>query len=113
MRLSVVVTPPGQRPREDTRPLRDMMSLWLTVLLAAVGARDLGAHGGIGRRIAGHRQGMLATSNQLGATIGASVETSFSRLEDSRVPGGHVIAALVIGAKLRGIGAIPAQAEDA
>src|SRR5215813_2127697 len=33
--------------------------------------------------------GVLATSNQLGATIVASVEASFSRLEDSRVPGGH------------------------
>jgi len=33
--------------------------------------------------------GVLATSNQLGATIGASVEASFSRLEDSRVPGGR------------------------
>ena len=96
-----------------------MMSPRPTVLLAGcrsgfahrVRAPDLGAHGGINRRIAGHRQRNLATSNQLVATIGASVG-GFSSV-GLLCLGAAIIAALVIGAKLRGIGAIAAQAADA
>ena len=55
--------------------------------------------------------GVLATSNQLVATIGASVG-GFSSV-GLLCLGAAIIAALVIGAKLRGIGAIAAQAADA
>jgi len=102
------------------------MSPWPTVLLAGcrsgfahrVRARDLGAHGGIGRRIAGHRQRNLPTSNQLVATIGASVGglvLTFGGFSSVGLLclGAAIMAALVIGAKLRGIGAIAAQAADA
>ena len=62
--------------------------------------------------------GVLATSNQLVATIGASVGglvLTFGGFSSVGLLclGAAIMAALVIGAKLRGIGAIAAQAADA
>jgi MFS transporter, DHA1 family, inner membrane transport protein len=101
-------------------------SPWLTVLLAAVGAVLLTVFEPVTwaliAELAGESRatanGMLAVSNQLGATIGASVGGlllafgGFS-LVGLLCLGAAVIAALVIGAKVRGIGAVPAQAAEA
>ena len=58
--------------------------------------------------------GMLAASNQLGATTGASlggVILAFGGFSFVGLfcMGAAVIAALVIGLKVRGVGALPAQ----
>lgn len=101
-------------------------SLWLTVLLAAIGAVLLAVFEPVTwalmTELAGESRatanGMLATSNQLGATIGASVGGlalacgGFS-LVGLLCLGAAVAAALTIGAKVRGIGAVRAQAADA
>jgi hypothetical protein len=57
---------------------------------------------------------MLATSNQLGATTGASIGGVILALGGFSLVGlfcmgAAVIAALVIGAKVRGVGALRAQ----
>ena len=62
--------------------------------------------------------GMLATSNQLGATTGASVVGLVLAFGGFSVVGllclgAAMIAALVIGAKVRGIGAVRAQVAKA
>jgi len=102
------------------------VSPWLTVFLAAAGAVLLtvfepvtwaliGEMAGESRATA---NGMLAASNQVGATIGASVGGlvlavgGFS-LVGLLCLGAAVIAALVIGAKVRGIGVVRAQAGEA
>ena len=101
-------------------------SLWLTVLLAATGAALLTVFepvtwalmaelGGESRATA---NGMLATSNQLGATIGASVGGLVLAFEGFSLVGllslgAAMAAALVIGVKVRGIGAVRAQAAEA
>src|SRR5215470_15927634 len=102
------------------------MSLWPTVLLAAVGAALLTVFEPVTwaliAELTGESRttanGMLATSDQLGAAIRASVGGLVLALGGfSSVGllclGAAIIAALVIGAKLRGIGAIAAQAADA
>ena len=102
------------------------VSPWLTVLLAASGAVLLTVFEPVTwalmAELAGESRatanGMLATSNQVGATVGASVGGlvlgfggfSFVGL---LCLGAAVIAALVIGAKTRGMGAIRAQAAEA
>ena len=101
-------------------------SLWLTVLLAAIGAVLLAVFEPVTwalmAELAGESRatanGMLATSNQLGATIGASVGGlvlafgGFS-LVGLLCLGAAVAAALTMGAKVRGIGAARAQAAEA
>jgi len=101
-------------------------SLWLTVLLAAAGAFLLTVFEPVTwalmAELAGESRatanGMLAVSNQLGATIGASVGGlvlvfgGFS-LVGLLCLGAAVIAALVIGAKVRGIGVVRTRAEEA
>ena len=102
------------------------VSPWLTVLLATAGAILLTVFEPVTwalmAELAGESRatanGMLATSNQLGAMIGASVGGlvlafgGFS-LVGSLSLGAAVIAALVIGAKVRGIGAMRAQSAEA
>jgi DHA1 family inner membrane transport protein len=101
-------------------------SLWLTVLLAAAGAFLLTVFEPVTwalmAELAGESRatanGMLAVSNQLGATIGASVGGlvlvfgGFA-LVGLLCLGAAVIAALVIGAKVRGIGVVRTRAEEA
>ena len=101
-------------------------SLWPTVLLAAIGAVLLTVFEPVTwalmAELAGESRatanGMLATSNQLGATIGASVGGlvlafgGFS-LVGLLCVGAAVAAALTIGVKVRGIGAVRAQAAEA
>jgi predicted MFS family arabinose efflux permease len=102
------------------------VSLWLTVLLAAAGAVLLTVFEPVTwalmAELAGESRatanGMLATSNQLGATIGASgggLVLAFGgfSLIGLLCLGAAAIAALVIGAKVRGIGAVRAQAAEA
>lgn len=102
------------------------VSLWLTMLLAAAGAGLLTAFEPVTwtlmAELAGESRatanGMLAASNQLGATIGASVGGvvlafgGFS-LVGLLCLGAAVVAAIVIGAKVRGIGAVRAQTAKA
>jgi predicted MFS family arabinose efflux permease len=102
------------------------VSPWLTVLLASAGAVLLTVFepvtwalmaelGGESRATA---NGMLALSNQLGAATGASMGGvvlavgGFS-LIGLFCLGAAVIAALIIGAKMRGIGALRAQVAGA
>ena len=101
-------------------------SPWLTVLLAAIGAVLLTVFEPVTwaliAELAGESRatanGMLAVSNQLGATIGASVGGlvlvfgGFS-LVGLLCLGAAVIAALVIGAKVRGIGVVRTQPKEA
>jgi len=102
------------------------VSPWLTVLLAAAGAVLLTVFEPVTwalmAELAGESRatanGMLATSNQLGATIGASgggLVLAFGgfSLIGLLCLGAAVIAALVIGAKVRGIGAARAHAAEA
>jgi len=102
------------------------VSPWPTVILAAVGAGLLTVFEPVTwalmAELAGESRatanGMLATSNQLGATIGASVGGLVLALGGFSVVGllclgAAIIAALVIGAKARGIGAIRARAAEA
>ena len=99
---------------------------WPTVLLAAVGALLLTVFEPVTwalmAELAGESRatanGMLAASNQLGATAGASVGGLVLALGGFSLVGllclgASIIAALVIGAKVRGIGAIHAQAAGA
>jgi predicted MFS family arabinose efflux permease len=102
------------------------MSLWFTILLASAGAVLLTVFEpvtwALTAELAGESRatanGMLATSNQLGAMTGASiggVVLSFGgfSLVGLFCVGAAVVAALVIGAKVRGIGALRAQVAGA
>jgi predicted MFS family arabinose efflux permease len=99
---------------------------WPTVLLAAVGAALLTVFEPVTwalmADLAGESRatanGMLATSNQLGATAGASaggLVLAFGGFSfvGFLCLGAAIIAALVMGAKVRGIGAIRAQGAEA
>jgi len=102
------------------------VSPWLTVFLAAGGAVLLTVFEPVTwalmAELSGESRatanGMLAASNQVGATIGASVGGvvlgfgGFS-LVGLLCLGAAVTAALVIGAKMRGVGAIRPQAAEA
>jgi len=102
------------------------VSPWLTILLASVGAVLLTVFEpviwALTAELAGESpataNGMLATSNQLGAMTGASVGGvvlafgGFS-LVGLFCLGAAVVAALVIGTKVRGIGALRAQVAGA
>jgi predicted MFS family arabinose efflux permease len=98
------------------------VSLWVTVLLAGAGAGLLTVFEpvtwAVTAELAGDSRatanGMLATSNQLGATTGASIGGVILALGGFSLVGlfcmgAAVIAALVIGAKVRGVGALRAQ----
>lgn len=99
------------------------VSLWFTVLVAGAGALLLTVFEPVTwvltAELAGESRatanGMLATSNQLGAATGASVGGvvlavgGFS-LVGLFCLGAALVAALVIGARVRGIGALRAQA---
>jgi predicted MFS family arabinose efflux permease len=102
------------------------VSSWPTVLLAAVGAALLTVFEPVTwalmAELAGESRatanGMLATSNQLGATTGASVGGLVLALGGFSFVGllclgAAIIAALVIGTKVRGIGAIRSQVAEA
>ena len=102
------------------------MSPWLTVLLASAGAVHLTVFEPVTwvltAELAGESRatanGMLATSNQLGAMIGASVGGVVLAFWGFSLVGvfclsAAVVAALVIGAKVRGIGAVRAQVAGA
>ena len=98
------------------------VSLWFTVLVAAASAVLLTIFEPITwvltAELAGESRatanGMLATSNQLGATTGASIGGlvlavgGFS-LVGLFCLGAAIVAALVIGAKVRGIGTLRAR----
>ena len=98
------------------------VSLWVTVLLAGAGAGLLTVFEpvtwAVTAELAGASRatanGMLATSNQLGATTGASIGGVILALGGFSLVGlfcmgAAVIAALVIGTKVRGVGALRAQ----
>ena len=98
------------------------MSLWPTVLLAALGAALLTLFEPVTWALVAEltgesratANGMLATSNQLAATIGASVGGLVLALGGFSFVGllclgAAIISALVIGAKIQGIGAIHSQ----
>ena len=98
------------------------VSLWVTVLLAGAGAMLLTVFEPVTwalmAELAGDSRatanGMLAASNQLGATTGASlggVILAFGGFSFVGLfcMGAAVIAALVIGLKVRGVGALRAQ----
>jgi len=101
-------------------------SLWLTMLVASTGAVLLTIFEpvtwALTAELAGESRatanGMLATSNQLGALTGASVSGvllafgGFS-LVGLFCLGAAVVAAFVIGAKVQGIGAVRAQVAGA
>ena len=102
------------------------VSLWLTVLLASVGAVLLTVFEPVTwtltAELAGESRatanGMLATSNQLGAMTGASIGGVVLAFGGFSLVGlfclcAAVIAALVIGAKVRGMGALHAQVAGA
>ena len=98
------------------------VSLWFTVLVAAAGAALLTVFEPVTwvltAELAGESRatanGMLAASNQLGAATGASVgggwswPSGASRWSRPSL-GAALVAALVIGARVRGIGALRAQ----
>jgi predicted MFS family arabinose efflux permease len=99
------------------------VSPWLTILLAAVGAALLTVFEPVTwalmAELAGESRatanGMLATSNQLGATTGASAGGLVLALGDFSFVGllslgAAITAALVIGAKAGGIGTLRARA---
>jgi predicted MFS family arabinose efflux permease len=98
------------------------VSPWLTVLLASAGAVLLTVFEPVTwtltAELAGESRatanGMLATSNQLGAMTGASVGGVVLAFGGFSLVGvfclsAAVVSALVIGAKVRGIGAVRAQ----
>jgi len=98
------------------------VSLWLTVLLASVGAILLTVFEpvtwALTAELAGESRatanGLLATSNQLGAMTGASIGGVVLAFGGFSLVGlfclcAAVIAALVIGTRVRGMGALHAQ----
>jgi predicted MFS family arabinose efflux permease len=98
------------------------VSLWLTVFLASVGAILLTVFEpvtwALTAELAGESRatanGMLATSNQLGAMTGASIGGVVLAFGGFSLVGlfclcAAVIAALVIGTRVRGMGALHAQ----
>jgi predicted MFS family arabinose efflux permease len=102
------------------------MSPWFTVLLASAGAVLLTVFmpvtwtltAELAGESRGTANGMLATSNQLGVMIGASVGgvvLAFGgfALVGVFFLGAAIVAALVIGAKVRGIGALRAHVAGA
>jgi predicted MFS family arabinose efflux permease len=97
-------------------------SLWLTVLVASTGAVLLTIFEPVTwalmAELAGESRatanGMLATSNQLGALTGASVSGVLLAFGGFALVGlfclgAAVVAAFVIGAKVQGLGAVHAQ----
>jgi MFS transporter, DHA1 family, inner membrane transport protein len=102
------------------------MSPWFTVLLASAGAVLLTVFEPVTwalmAELAGESRatanGMLATSNQLGAMTGASIGGAVLAFGGFSLVGlfclgAAVVAALVIGVKVRGIGALRAQVAGA
>jgi predicted MFS family arabinose efflux permease len=102
------------------------VSPWLTILVASAGAVLLTVFEpvtwALTAELAGESRatanGMLATSNQLGALTGASgggMVLAFGgfALVGLFCLGAAVVAALVIGAKVRGIGALRARVAGA
>ena len=101
------------------------VSLWFTVLVAAAGAVSLTIFEPVTwvltAELAGESRatanGMLASSNQLGAATGASVGGLVLAVGGFSLVGlfclaSAVVAALVIGTRVRGIGALRAQVAE-
>jgi MFS transporter, DHA1 family, inner membrane transport protein len=101
-------------------------SLWLTVLLAAIGAVLLTVFEPVTWALMAElasesratANGMLAASNQLGATLGASGGGLVLAVGGFSMVGllcltSAALAAMVIGAKMRGIGTVRARAAAA
>lgn len=102
------------------------VSLWFTVLVAGAGAVLLTIFEPVTwvltAELAGESRatanGMLATSNQLGATTGASIGGAVLAVGGFSMVGlfclgAAIIAALVIGAKVRGIGTLRTRSAEA
>jgi predicted MFS family arabinose efflux permease len=102
------------------------VSLWLTVLLASVGAILLTVFEpvtwALTAELAGESRatanGLLATSNQLGAMTGASIGGVVLAFGGFSLVGlfclcAAAIAAFVMGTKVRGMGALPTQVAGA